>query len=89
MIATFTLLRSLALLRRTTRALESLASSQHTLATIAIERRDRIQQRRTRKPRPTEFGTLDIAEVNKRWHAERAADAEGMGEVGEVGWQEP
>lgn len=62
-------LRLLAMLRRIARALESLSESQKELASAAHERRLRREDRITRKPRKTEFGTLDITEAEKRFRA--------------------
>jgi hypothetical protein len=70
-IAAFSILRALVLLRRCTIALESIATSQMALTVIAYD--NATKQPRT-KPRATEFGVLDIDEVNKRWREQRIVD---------------
>ena len=64
-------LRLLVLLRRAAIALESIASSQHILASLAQDAWNETHEPHVR--RPAEFGTLDQAEVNKRYRAEREA----------------
>lgn len=70
MIAVFSILRALALLRRTTRALESIARSQAQIAELTLH----PPRTAPRKPKPTEFGVLDIDEVNKRWREQREVE---------------
>lgn len=67
----FTNLRILAFARRGVRALESLASSQSTLARIADS--DWRKRNAPRLARKAEFATLDIMEVNKRYQLEQEA----------------
>jgi hypothetical protein len=62
-------LRVLGLARRAVIALEKIADAQTLLATASA----RIERP---KPRPTEFSTLDLAAVNKQWHADRKAAME-------------
>jgi hypothetical protein len=62
-------LRVLGLARRGVIALEKIADAQ-TLLVAASARVERP------KPKPTEFTTLDLAAVNKQWHADRKAAME-------------
>lgn len=65
-------IRALVLARRGVRALESIAESQHSLASIEEARELRsITPPQVRIPRPLEVGIMDIAEVNKKWKKER------------------
>jgi hypothetical protein len=60
--------RALVYLRDIARSLERL---------VAIAERE-YPARRATKPRPTEIGQLDIAEVDRRWRASIAAYEEGV-----------
>lgn len=71
----FTNLRMLAFARRAVRALESLATSQSTLARIADD--DWRKRNAPRLARKAEFATLDILEVNKRYRLEQEAKMVG------------
>jgi hypothetical protein len=67
-------LRVLGLARRGVIALEKIADAQTLLAAAST----RVERP---KPKPTEFSMLDLAAVNKQWHADRkAAMEEGEGE---------
>ena len=63
----FSELRSLAFLRR-------IAKAQERLAAVAEARLEHDRQEwRNKTPRHTEFGTLDLHEVNERWRKEQEA----------------
>jgi hypothetical protein len=64
-------LRFLVLARRAAIALEDIADSQRTLASLAQDAWN--ESHAPRKPRVAEFGTLDQDAVNKRYHKEREA----------------
>ena len=65
-------LRVLIYLRRLTRAAESIAVSQRDMATVHRGQWE-IDHPIKRKV-TTDFGTLDVAEVNRRWEADREAE---------------
>jgi hypothetical protein len=53
-------------IRRFIRAVERIAAAQEELVRIARE-----SHPVKRKGKPTEFGSFDVAEANKRWREER------------------
>jgi hypothetical protein len=69
-------LRELVYLRRIARALEDIAKSQRALALMAAD--DWKRRHPATPPKPTDFGVMDIGEVNKQYHARREAQAAGV-----------
>lgn len=65
----FANLRLLAYVRRAVRALESLAESQHTLATITAEDHAHAHRRSARTQ--LSFEPFDQTEANRRWKTQR------------------
>jgi hypothetical protein len=64
-------LRYLAFIKRAVIALESIAASQQQIASLHQSEWDDLHAPLV--PRKSEFGTLDIAEVNRRYQKEREA----------------
>jgi len=79
-ILAYTALRALSWLKRLALATESLARSSSLLASIESERHAR-ESAAPRRPRAVEFGSLDVAEAERRWRADREASAEGVREA--------
>lgn len=66
----FTSLRALGLLRRTTRALERIATNSDTIAAI-LEHDHKLRTAAPRKPMPTTFDTLDLKAAEEAWTKQR------------------
>lgn len=72
----FSILRVIVLLRRIDKSMERICAA---VESLAADSRNRYERETARpRPRPTEFDTLDVAEVEKHWRKQR--DAESVGE---------
>lgn len=73
----FSQLRLVVLIRRGVRAIERIADAHESVAQVLLDQQQR-EHPSSRKPKQTDIGTMDLAEIEKSWKAEREREAEDV-----------